>query len=249
MVGVVPALGADGAVTTSGNTFSPSSVTINAGEQVTFTNGGGGMHDLQFDDRATPEISPPSTSAWTVSRRFDQPGSYGFRCNVHTGMTGTVVVNPAPAPPPAGSPPPSPTPPGATPPPPAPPGGTAPPSGTAPTAAQPPTLAARVLTRRACTRKSATCKRPGIRISVTAQEAVVVTGQLRRRARRAGFRPSGRVRFSAAKGRSTVSLLRRVGGARIGPGDYRLTLTAVRAAPGSDGTRSSQVALRFAVRR
>lgn len=244
--GVAPALGADQTVATSGNSFSPPSVTITAGEQVTFTNPGPGTHDLQFDDRAAPEVA--QSSSWTVTRRFDQPGRFGFRCNLHLpGMVGEVNVNAASTPPPAGPPPGTPPPPpGTTPYPPADP---TPPPASAPAAAKPPTLAARVLTRRACTRKRAGCKRPGVRVAVTAQEALVVTGALERRARRGGYRPTGRVRFSAPAGRSTARLLRRVDGSRIGPGEYRLTLTAARAAPASDGLRSSAVVLRFAVRR
>jgi plastocyanin len=247
LAAVVPALGADQTVTTAaGNTFSPASVTINTGEQVTITNGAGsGTHDVQFDDRPAPEVAPGS--AWSVMRRFDQAGTYGFRCNLHTGMTGTVVVNAAPAPPPGTTTPPGTTnPPGTTPVSPGAPGAP-PPSG--PAAAKPPALAARVLTARACTRKSATCKRPGVRLAVTTQEALVVTGELRRRAARGGYRPSGRVRFNAPKGRSTATLQRRNDRTRIGPGDYRLTLSGVRAAPASDGIRSARVVVRFSVRR
>lgn len=247
LAAVVPALGADGMVTTAGNTFSPATVTINAGEQVTFQNGGGGNHDLQFDDRAAPEVAA-SNMAWTVSRRFDQAGRYGFRCNIHvsSGMVGEVVVNAAPTtePPPA-------QPPGGTTPPPA--DTTPAPGGGSQPAVVAPGFGARLVRDHFCTRRSATCKRPGIGIRLTAQEDLAVTGSLERRPLRkprgGKYGPSGRVRFAAAKGSSSVKVLRRVDGSRIGVGDYRLTLTGVRAAPGSDGTRSAPVVLRFFVRR
>lgn len=243
VAGVAPALGADQAVEArSGTVFVPATVTINAGEQVTFSNTdtSGPPHDVKFDDRATAEV-PASNLAWTASRRFDQPGRYPFRCTIHAsaGMVGEVVVNAA-APP--GTAPPSPT---ET----TPPTGQPPVPNAAPAGASPPALGARVLTKRACTRRTATCRRPGIRIRVTAQEAVIVTGQLRRRARAGGFTASGRVRFTAPKGASTAVLVRRADRSRIGPGEYRLSLTAVRAAAGSDGTRSAAVGLRFTVRR
>jgi plastocyanin len=247
LAAVVPALGADGMVTTVGSTFSPATVTINAGEQVTFQNGGGGNHDLQFDDRAAPEVVA-STMAWTVSRRFDQAGRFGYRCNIHvnSGMVGEVVVNAAPTTQPPGA---TPPPPGTTPPP----GDTPPPPGGGPPAAVAPGFGARLVRDHFCTRRSATCKRPGIGIRLTAQEDLAVTGSLERRPlrkpRSGKYRPSGRVRFAAAKGGSSVNVLRRVDGSRIGVGDYRLTLTGVRAAPGSDGTRSAEVVLRFFVRR
>jgi hypothetical protein len=248
MTAVVPALGADGIVTTSGTSFSPATVTINAGEQVTFQNPGAGNHDLEFDDRPMPEAAPPNT-AWTVSRRFDQAGRFGFRCNIHApGMVGEVVVNAVTTAPPPGT---TTPPPGNTTPPP---GGTTPPptSGGAP-AAVAPGFGARLVRGTFCTRRGKACKRPGIGIRLTAQEALVVRGTLERRPLRrprgGSYRAAGRVRFSAAKGSSTVTVLRRVDRTRIGPGDYRLTLTAVRAAPGSDGTRSAPVVLRFVVRR
>jgi plastocyanin len=109
------ARGANQSVTaTSSNTFSPASVTVNVGETVTWTNGGG-THNVKFDDEATARPPSPSTS-WggTVSRTFNVAGPYTYHCEFHgSSMSGTVTVlaspsppptNPAPPPPPGGGP-------------------------------------------------------------------------------------------------------------------------------------------------
>jgi plastocyanin len=113
---------ADATVTaTASNTFEPASVTINQGETVTWTNSGGGNHNVIFDDGVRYPPSGSSSAAWTFPRTFNTPGTYSYYCSVHQnlGMTGTVTVNPAPVtPPPTGAPPPPgggyPPPPGGT---------------------------------------------------------------------------------------------------------------------------------------
>ncbi len=98
---VVPTLGANTDVTAGGasNTFIDSTVTVSAGDSVTWTNAGG-LHNVKFEDGNFTEPSPPDTSAWKVSRTFTTPGTYRYYCEVHggpggTGMSGTVVVNAA----------------------------------------------------------------------------------------------------------------------------------------------------------
>ena len=74
-------------------TFSPASVTINAGDTVTFVNSGGGFHNAVSDDNgATFNSGSPSSSNWS----FTTPpltASIGFHCEIHGGMTGTITVN------------------------------------------------------------------------------------------------------------------------------------------------------------
>jgi plastocyanin len=124
-------LGADVAVEARDDFFMPSSVTINPGETVTWTNLGSNPHNVHFQD-GFDQPPDPEASAWTRMRRFDVPGSYSYRCDLHATMTGTVnVVAPPPGTPPpgGGTPPPG----GGTPPPgggtPPPGGGTPPPGG------------------------------------------------------------------------------------------------------------------------
>ncbi|MBA3264450.1 MAG: hypothetical protein H0T69_18685 [Thermoleophilaceae bacterium] len=119
----------------SPNRFQPATVTIDQGEKVTWTNGGG-VHNVQFED-GFEEPMVPSASSWTVERTFTTPGSFNYLCRQHgSSMSGTVNVLPAggPAPPPADSPPP-----GGNPPEGSPPGGD-PPAGGDPTGAPAPSL-------------------------------------------------------------------------------------------------------------
>ena len=122
---------ADAMVTaTTSNTFEPAAVMINQGEKVTWTNSGGGQHNVVFDDGSFTEPMTPSTDNWTVSRTFSSAGGpFRYYCARHPFMTGTVTVNAVTPPPGGGTPPPG----GGTPPPgggtPPPGGGTPPPGG------------------------------------------------------------------------------------------------------------------------
>jgi plastocyanin len=91
-----PAMAANQSVTAGGLSFSPQTVTIAQGESVTWTNIGG-VHDVAFDDGLFQQPSPPS-AGWSVSRTFGSAGTYRYYCSVHQslGMTGSVVVTPAP---------------------------------------------------------------------------------------------------------------------------------------------------------
>jgi plastocyanin len=95
---VVPTLGADEAVKVGGggnDVFSPQTVTVSAGQKVTWTNAGG-THNVKFDDGSYEEPPSPGTG-WTESRTFPVAGTYTYYCEQHVdqGMTGTVVVTPA----------------------------------------------------------------------------------------------------------------------------------------------------------
>ena len=100
-----PSLAADQTVrATPSNTFSPSTVTVNVGDTVTFTNDGG-FHNVKFEDGAFEEPSEPSFSSWTVKRTFTAPGQFRYFCEQHGsagggGMAGTVVVQGGDGPPP-----------------------------------------------------------------------------------------------------------------------------------------------------
>jgi plastocyanin len=95
---------------TSSDTFEPAAVTISQGETVTWTNAGG-SHNVSFDGGSFTEPATPSTDSWTVSRRFDTPGTFHYVCVQHApDMEGTVTVIAAqtggtpPLPPPPGTP-------------------------------------------------------------------------------------------------------------------------------------------------
>jgi plastocyanin len=102
-----PAGAVDATVTaTAMNTFTPEDVTINEGEMVTWNNVGGGNHNVVFDNGIFTGPADASTTDWSVSHTFDDPGGpFTYRCSIHGNMTGTVTVD-ATAPPPGGGTPP-----------------------------------------------------------------------------------------------------------------------------------------------
>jgi amicyanin len=89
------AAGAD--VTIADFSFTPASVTINAGETVTWTNTG-----------ALGHTATSNTGAWdsgllatgqSFSFTFNTPGTYPYHCTPHPFMTASVTVNEVPRPP------------------------------------------------------------------------------------------------------------------------------------------------------
>jgi plastocyanin len=73
--------------------FRPASVTIAAGQTVTWRNDLG-LHNVHFLDEQFRMPETPDSSAWTVARTFTAAGTYAYVCDAHAqyGMTGTVVV-------------------------------------------------------------------------------------------------------------------------------------------------------------
>ena len=96
LLGSSVASAANVTITANANaTFTPSAVTINSGDTVTFVNSGGGFHNaVSNDSGATFTSGNASSSNWT----FTTPpltASIGFHCSIHGGMTGTITVNAA----------------------------------------------------------------------------------------------------------------------------------------------------------
>ena len=92
--------------------FSPKTVTINAGENVTFSyagNGIAGAHNVLADNNSfrcakgcddTGGNGNPSAAQWSFTRTFNTAGTITYHCQVHgLMMSGSIVVN-AVAPPP-----------------------------------------------------------------------------------------------------------------------------------------------------
>ena len=85
-------------VQTLGMTFSPSSITINSGDSVTFVNTSG-WHNVNGTIQtfpANPEsFSNPSgiSSGWTYVHVFTIAGTYNYQCDPHLpGMVGSIIV-------------------------------------------------------------------------------------------------------------------------------------------------------------
>lgn len=75
-----------------GNTFTPSTATIHAGQSVTWR-WVTGLHSVLSDDvpRAFPDSPAQASGQYTAT--FATAGTYGYHCGIHgTMMTGTIVV-------------------------------------------------------------------------------------------------------------------------------------------------------------
>ena len=75
-------------VTISDMQFTPSHVTIETGDTVTWVWDDGDMpHDVSGDGFRS-EVQTDGT----FSHTFDEPGDFPYVCNLHSGMKGTVTV-------------------------------------------------------------------------------------------------------------------------------------------------------------
>ena len=73
--------------------FTPGTLTVNAGETVTFAFGGI-AHNVFFDAQAgTPADIDGNNANVSVTRVFNTAGTYHYSCHIHPSMRGTVVVN------------------------------------------------------------------------------------------------------------------------------------------------------------
>ena len=78
-------------------TFNPSPLNIVAGGTATFAFGSVG-HNVFFDAATGAPADIPGVNANTsVTRTFPTAGTYVYTCHIHPGMTGRIVVSPAPA--------------------------------------------------------------------------------------------------------------------------------------------------------
>ncbi|WP_405868627.1 plastocyanin/azurin family copper-binding protein [Streptomyces sp. NBC_00005] len=99
---VLPAPAAQAATThqvlMSGYAFSPRTLTITAGDTVTWTNQDQAPHDVKTTSGPASVHSPMLDKGGTWSHTFTTPGTYGYVCTVHPNMTAQLVVQPAAAP-------------------------------------------------------------------------------------------------------------------------------------------------------
>jgi plastocyanin len=71
--------------------FSPTSVSIKAGDVLEWDNTGQIAHNVTFDDYQSI-TSDTMNGGDTYQVKFTQPGTYQFHCTFHPGMNGTVTV-------------------------------------------------------------------------------------------------------------------------------------------------------------
>lgn len=74
-------------------TFSPATATIKVDQVVVF-DFPALAHTVVFDNRPGKPTDIPATMNATISREFTTAGTFPFRCTIHPGMTGQVVVTP-----------------------------------------------------------------------------------------------------------------------------------------------------------
>lgn len=87
----LPAVGGS-KITIQNFQFSPSSLTVKAGDTVTFTNMDSVAHTIVSDDGTTFDTG---SLAQGQSNSFTAPtklGTYAFHCSIHPTMTGTLIV-------------------------------------------------------------------------------------------------------------------------------------------------------------
>ena len=84
-------------VVMSGYAFSPRSLTVTAGSTVTWVNQDQAPHDVKTTSGPEPIHSPMLSKGGTWSHTFTTPGTYGYVCTVHPGMSAQLVVNAAAA--------------------------------------------------------------------------------------------------------------------------------------------------------
>ena len=70
--------------------FTPMSVTVKAGDTVTWTNKDDEPHTVVSDNGLFRSAALDTDE--TFSFKFDKPGTYHFACSIHPRMVGTIVV-------------------------------------------------------------------------------------------------------------------------------------------------------------
>ncbi|MPZ49193.1 MAG: copper-binding protein [Dehalococcoidia bacterium] len=75
------------AVQLKDNKFDARVIQVSAGATVTWSWAEDRLHNVTGDGWASP-----NQESGTFRQAFDQPGAYDYRCTLHGGMTGRVVV-------------------------------------------------------------------------------------------------------------------------------------------------------------
>ncbi|MEW5915237.1 MAG: plastocyanin/azurin family copper-binding protein [Gemmatimonadota bacterium] len=76
---------------TTSNTFQPQVVAIARTGTVTWSFGSV-EHNVFFSGASGAPSNIPTTSGASISRTFNTAGNFTYDCNLHAGMTGTVIV-------------------------------------------------------------------------------------------------------------------------------------------------------------
>ena len=77
------------AISIANGAFDPSKLTISTGGTVTWTLTNGNHTVVSNDGLFT---SGTMSIEGTYSHQFDTAGEFGYKCGIHSGMTGTIIV-------------------------------------------------------------------------------------------------------------------------------------------------------------
>jgi plastocyanin len=188
---------------TSSATFSPKSVTINAGETVRWHNSSGLSHNVDFDDGSGKVGGDPVThnpsGEWDAQFTFNTPGTFAYHCDMHggtggAGMSGKVTVLSAGG------------------------GDTTPPVVTKLKAKPSPF----------CNKKSSNCKKPGTRVTFKLSEAASVEADVTNV--KTGTGPVIVFHKQGKAGKNSVKFSGKAHGKRLKRAKYSLRLIATDAA-------------------
>jgi plastocyanin len=86
----IPALANNGMVVIKNFDYSPMSLTIKAGETVTWKNADGEPHTVVSVDGLFRSHALDQDDSFTF--KFDKPGTYKYVCSIHPRMMATVTV-------------------------------------------------------------------------------------------------------------------------------------------------------------
>jgi plastocyanin len=78
-------------ITISGMTFQPQTVTVKAGDPVTWINTGSMPHQISGTNNNSLASSQLNQGGM-FKHVFDKPGTYEYFCSLHPSMTGTIIV-------------------------------------------------------------------------------------------------------------------------------------------------------------
>ncbi|MEO8541052.1 MAG: plastocyanin/azurin family copper-binding protein [bacterium] len=88
-----PAHAANASVSIANFSFTPSTVSVNVGETVTWTNNQDGVTHTVSSDSAGVFDSGNLASGSSFQKTFTTAGTFTYHCNIHSTMTGTVIVS------------------------------------------------------------------------------------------------------------------------------------------------------------
>ena len=91
VMAAAPAMAADHAVTIKGVAFSPATLTVAAGDTVTFTNEDSAPHTATAGDGSfdTGRLNKGASATVTIAGA----GNHAYKCNFHASMKGTISAN------------------------------------------------------------------------------------------------------------------------------------------------------------